>query len=167
MGKRLIIKDADFSANAVYTAVEWVEMDCVKPGLTTNPANAKFGKAYTDTTSTGYKTSARANGTILVGNGKKIIVEIYERTTGTRINVCPYTLYYAQAWINAGAGSVVPDSAFPATSIMFNNPQPAMNRYEWTNDTGGSVNFMFDFTLEGAPTITAANYLMRYAIVDP
>lgn len=165
MGKRLIIKDADFSANAVYAAVDWSIMACVKPWVIPNPSNASFGQSGSDS-SASYPITVRAYSTISVPAGKKIIVEVEDKATSTRQRILPNALYYSGAWEGSGSGFKVPASAFPATSILFNQQSNIYSRFEWVNNTGSAVNFMLEFGLDGTPSITGSNYNMRYAIVD-
>lgn len=173
MGKRLIIKDADFSANAVYPGFPWIDKNCGKVYIIANPANANFGKSgtFSETSGSIYMITARSTGTIEVPNGKKIIVEIVANETGIRQSVLPQALRYPSSWEGTGRYYVVPVS-IPAGesqdySIYFDSNTPATSRFEWVNNTGSTANFMFQFQLDGKPDITAANYTMKYVIVDP
>lgn len=172
MGKRLIIKDADFSANALYIGVEWTTQTCGKPYITSNPDNARFGQTTTaDTTSDSYHARARLAGTIAVPAGKKIIIEFTELATGIRKDFIPDAFFYPSAWSGVGTGFVVPVE-IPSDnrqfySILFNANNDVYSRYEWVNNKGVTAYFMMNFMIDGESTITGGNYPARYAVVDP
>lgn len=170
MGKRLIIKDADFSENAVYTAVEWTTQECGKPYITANPDNGNFGKSATSTSSDAYKATARLAGTIAVPVGKKIVIEVTDGTTGIRQSIIPNALFYPEAWSGTGVGFVVPVE-IPSDNTHFysisNNTTDVYSRFEWVNNKGVTAYFMMNFKISGLTVITGGNYPARYAIVDP
>ena len=121
MGKRLIIKDADFSENAVYTAIEWTKVNSVKPPVITNPNSASVGQynQYSTDPSSGYQIFSRPYGTVTVPAGSKILFEVLNKSTGARMEFIPNANSYSNSW--SGTPASVPENAFPVSVIYYNS----------------------------------------------
>lgn len=159
MGNRLVIKNADFSTNAVYNDdIEWLETGLLKGFIVSNPASSVFGEISTVTTTDNYKKLARLSSTIEVPNGKKITIRIYNVA-----EVLKYIYITSVGYKESWSGSTIPEEALPATSLYYASAE-YYPRYEWVNNTGETVYFQACVGIEGITNLSTSNYIVRYYI---
>lgn len=158
MGKKLIIKDADFSANAIeIDIVSWMDMQLYQPSVYTNPSNTNFGKEYNSGQGLN---AARNKSTITLPNGKKLIVKIVNNSGNSQMfngNSVSYSSSFAGAL----------PSGLAATSFTFGGSQGEYNyTHTYLNNSGNTLNVIISVLIQNVSTITPSSYLMKYVVED-
>ena len=157
MGKRLIIKGADFSANAIYSDnIEWTDIAMAKGFIVSNPSSSAFGEISTTTTSANYKKLARLASTIAIPNGKKLVIRVANSSDEFKKGYFT-TLRYQTAW----SGSSIPSEALPAVSVYHGSEQ-YVSKYEYTNNSGSTIYLQACVGVEGVTTLNVSNYKCKY-----
>ena len=160
MGKKLIIKGANFSANALEpSGVVWSQTTLVKPFLVSNPSNADFGQIDSGgTTTTTYKKLARLATTIEVPNGKTLRMKI-DNIIDQPKAFWATQLSYQTAW----SGSTIPSSALPAVGIDF-PAESYITLLSYLNNSGGTQYFQATIAIENVTEMTETNYKVYYYV---
>lgn len=156
MGKKLIIKDADFSANAVETR-NWVDMQLYKPSIWANPSSADFGKEI-PASNNAYKPVGRNINSISVPAGKKLVVAIVNNS-GTFQSFTGNTVSYGTAI----SGSI--PSGVSVESMYFGDTMFSKIR-EYQNNTNKTLNVVGSFRVEDVAEMNVSLYSMKYVIED-
>ena len=159
MGKRLIIRGADFSTNAVYSeTIVWSEMSLLEGFIVSNPSSSIFGTISTVTTTDNYKKLARLQQTIKVEPNQTLRLRIYNINNEQK-NIYVTSVGYQSAW----SGSTIPSSALPAVSLYY-AAQEYRAQYTWKNETSQTMYFQACVGVENVTILTESNYVVKYYV---
>ena len=160
MGRKIIIKNADFSANALEPGgIEWSQMAMVKPFILSNPANVDFGKLFDGSTgNVFYRKHARLSSTIEIPAGKKLYLKVKSTNSNEWVRFNTSSLEYRSAW------SSDPTSALPATSIYFDLEDYRIS-YEFDNQGNSIVYFQASLAVIDVADLSVNNYVVYYVLV--
>lgn len=159
MGKKLIIKGADFSANALESSsVVWSQTTLLKPFIVTLESSSLFGQLAVNTSSDNYKKLARLGTTIQVPTGKTLRMKVTD-LSDNRQYFWLTTVSYQNAW----TGDTIPSSALPATSADY--PAESYSQtYVYTNNSGSTQNINGAMAIQGVANMTPTNYKVFYYV---
>lgn len=164
MGKVIIVRGADFSANAVgVIPIEWEDMTLAQ-GLVVINSSTDYGNIKT-TTDPAYTKRMYTPTLIKINNGETIYIKGLKGLDGTKTALRMDAAYYSA---NVASSANVVGSISNKDSTMFFplNSDGSSDEVSYTNNTGGDYYYAFTIRNINNTTLPPADYSpLQYCII--